>query len=472
MQLTTPLSGQPGKYPIPALDRRGVTRVRQTRFAAAPTADVLFGELTAKYGRPVPPVLLDLYDLAQQVAQEDRCVPRRSRERDWTRNLSLTVSVRAYAIWGRIEVQKSLRQMLEFTTGDHWDIRFQAAEHKEYAYSLPLLEIREQYETALVSEGSDSLCGILCHLAERSGKQLQGVHAVSQEERANQLSGHLSYLHEEDNRWFSVVKLPVRQEEVKNAEQSLRSRSFLLLTLAAIVAHQSRSEEVFIYENGLEAFNFPLVHHAEAERYSRIMHPIAVYRMERLINLLLPKPIRFRMPFLFCTKAEVIRRAALITGGSHLTPEWMAEAVSCHHFSARTNRIQCGICDGCILRRLALRVAEVEDIAHYKNCLFTKTSLDNEKDYTNLDRLYAGLSRLRRELSQVSSLSEQWECLVDLSGLDDELPEELIQAASRVSGVSPEEAQEGIYALYQRFLAEWEACEGEISLLQEVRNGT
>jgi 7-cyano-7-deazaguanine synthase in queuosine biosynthesis len=448
----------------------GAVRIRESRLPHLTSGDAIFVELTAKYGHPVPSVLLDLFDLSQQVIREDRHVRRsaRTQREGWKRDLSITIPVRDYELWSKEEVQNALKDVLEFTTSDNWNVQFEKMPAHEYIYNMAFdyPEIKTSNKTLLMSEGCDSLCGLHYHIS-KSNDYLQCIHAVSQEERAAQLSDHLIHLSEEDRKRISVFKLPIRQEEVKNFEESSRSRSFILLCLAVITAYQSQSDEIFIYENGIESFNLPLLHHAEAERYSRIMHPIVVSRMEKLTNLLIPRMIKFRMPFLFFTKAEAIAQAISIDKEYPLTPEWIAQAISCHHFSARTNLLQCGICTGCILRRLSLRSIKTPDLSQYKNCIFTENNLNNQKDYKDIDRLYSGLSRLQRCLVN----QDHWDCIVDLSGLDDDLPDELIQSASLLSGLSIQHTKQEICELYQRFLAEWDSGIEAITVLREVRNG-
>ncbi len=72
------------------------------------------------------PVIRDLVRLAVSVYAADLRVPRKRTDDRWKRDLMLYLPVSNVSLWSK--ARPVLLQLLSFLTGDHWEVKFRAAE--------------------------------------------------------------------------------------------------------------------------------------------------------------------------------------------------------------------------------------------------------------------------------------------------------------------------------------------------------
>jgi 7-cyano-7-deazaguanine synthase in queuosine biosynthesis len=184
-------------------------------------------------------------------------------------------------------------------------------------------------------------------------------------------------------------------------EPSQRCRSFMFLALAGLVARRTGAHEVvYIAENGQMAIHLPLTSARIGCFSTRTAHPQVVAEMGVVLEKLLGVPLRFENPFLYDTKAEVVRSLCAEQ------PELVGKAVSCWRASRLPRsgpHTHCGECVPCLVRRIALEHNGLKVSAEYQRDLLSenvsKLAADDEGK-RNLTELALFASRFRMKRSQ------------------------------------------------------------------------
>lgn len=129
----------------------------------------------------------------------------------------------------------------------------------------------------------------------------------------------------------------------------------------------TNTSTVEVFESGIGAINLPLMAGMLGSQATRSCHPAFFRRMSHLCALVAGREIKFRLPFLDLTKGQMARRLAEL-GLSDLA----CATVSCVHYPLRESpHKQCGVCPACLIRRLAMFVARIqEQPGNYKHDLF------------------------------------------------------------------------------------------------------
>jgi hypothetical protein len=127
-----------------------------------------------------------------------------------------------------------------------------------------------------------------------------------------------------------------------------RTRSFLFLSVAAVVARALGLSRVRAYENGVVSLNLAISPQLLGGRATRSTHPRVLDGAGRLFTMLFGVPFTADNPFLWKTKAEVLGQIRAAGHG-----RLCAAAISCGGTIAAT-RVQthCGRCSQCVDRRL------------------------------------------------------------------------------------------------------------------------
>jgi 7-cyano-7-deazaguanine synthase in queuosine biosynthesis len=151
----------------------------------------------------------------------------------------------------------------------------------------------------------------------------------------------------------------------RDREDSQRTRSFLFLSLAALTARRRGfSDIVLIAENGQMAIHLPLTAGRISAFSTHTAHPEFVHEMGNLLSTLLSYPIHVENPFLYQTKAEVIRNVL----ADHQAT--LGDTVSCWKASRVTSaHNHCGNCVPCLVRRIAVET-HGHEVSEYQRDIF------------------------------------------------------------------------------------------------------
>jgi len=299
------------------------------------------------------PVEQDLILLVAAVAFADRRVARQ-RSTGWSRTIRLSLPVSNTSLWSSNPIKRLLRDTLSSVSGDHWALEFKQG-------FIPIVEQQSSLDFGSVSDvvipfsdGMDS--AVQWHLQSRGSmpKTPLRVHSRTGNQKP------LERLRGSGGSLGSGVRLtiPFRLRLGNHPEPSYRTRTFVFFTLAALAGARLGLKRVLIGENGISTLGPPLVPYGNEHRCLGT-HPSFTIRLAEFLNTLLEKELVFEHPQLFRTKGSMLKRADDSIGDGILGTH------SCVRDSrAGLRKEHCGVCCGCLLRRVALHAVGKRDVEY------------------------------------------------------------------------------------------------------------
>jgi Transcriptional regulatory protein, C terminal len=318
----------------------------------------------------LPLVAADLIDVAAYVYAADQAVSRGGTATfdygdHWRRHFRFEVAVRGPDIWARPEVTEILAETLGFLSGD--DFEFCFTRHPDpppldgYLYDQTNGAGQSGFdEVLLFSGGLDSLAGAVFEALSGGRKVALVSHRPTGKVFARQrdLAAALSQFVADPVRRPLHVPVEVNKGKVLSRDFNQRTRSFLFLSVAAVVARALGVPRVRVPENGVVSLNLAISPQLLAARASRSTHPRVLHGFGRLFGLLFGQPLTLLNQFLWLTKADVLSQVHA-TGHGKLC----AMAVSCGGtIAARKVRTHCGRCSQCVDRRLTALAAGLDEL--------------------------------------------------------------------------------------------------------------
>lgn len=267
--------------------------------------------------------------------------------RHWARDIHVTIPVIELSVWQESNVRHRLADTLRHLTGDAWQFSF--VRHEGAATSKPRqgpLFPNQQKDFALAySEGLDS----------RSVSGLYNENDSAVRVRVTKYKQRLR----KDEQPFD--RLPFDVTVVPNNEDSVRSRGFKFAAVTAVAAQLSNVRRIIVPESGQGALGpvlLPLLKIYPDYRN----HPTFFRKMEGLIKALLGVNLVYEQPRLWHTKGQTI---AAFLAEPGVRPDQLINTHSCwqkrHNVHFAGTMRQCGICAACLLRRMSLQAAGIEE---------------------------------------------------------------------------------------------------------------
>lgn len=320
-----------------------------------------------------PSVLaIDLVHLALAVHAADTMVYRSSGYDAWSRGIHLHLPVTDVSRWEAI--RPVVLDMLNFLSGDHWEVTFRRASWVTPEPSPPPL-LREVQPTAvsLFSGGMDSFIGAVDALRGGASLALVGHHGAGTTNKFQE-SVHAMLARHFPSRsvflpYYSQSLLP----EKRAAENTTRSRSLLFLALGTLTADSFGGLPLIIPENGLISLNPPLTNSRMGSLSTRTTHPHFLGCLESILRHL-NIGVAFQTPYKFATKGEMARSVLSIQA----FVDGVGQTMSCSHpdhgrYEGSSPGQHCGYCVPCIIRRAAMNAAGIDNPAHYLLDVCTQT---------------------------------------------------------------------------------------------------
>ena len=292
----------------------------------------------------------DLVLLAAVVAFADRRVPRR-RGSGWKRDLRIHLPVSDPSHWSSPEIRHALHESLRYPTGDRWAFEFEAG-FEPLVTRQSTLNFSEVSDVVIpFSDGMDSFTQ-WCHQSARSvPKTPVRVHS----KLGNESSRRIRRLQWNGFGDGVCLTIPFQLRVGTHPEPSYRTRSFLFYVLAALVAAKLGLRRIVVGENGISSLGPSLLPYA-GEQPHRGTHPCFTARLGSFVNHLLGTSIEFEHPQLFHTKGEMLQMA------NPLVRDTLLETRSCVRGPRdRLGPSHCGLCSGCLYRRVALHSIGQQD---------------------------------------------------------------------------------------------------------------
>ncbi len=294
------------------------------------------------------PIHHDLLVVSAAVEYADRRTARRISQ--LMRDFKIIVPVVELATWQRREVQASLWSALRHLTGDDWHFTFIQWQGESVLgsrqRSLPFGT--ERNFVIAYSDGLDSRC-----VSKMCGNESAAVCVRVTKHRHSFKKGDEPF-----------DQIPFRVDVPSARESSVRSRGFKFAAVTAIAAHLTGLTKIVVPESGQGALGPVLLplHNVYADYRN---HPTYFRKMERFIKAVLGHSVRYDQPRLWNTKGETVsafRRA------TNKALDELFETRSCwqQRWNAKMDGKlrQCGLCAACLLRRMSMYAAGIEEPCH------------------------------------------------------------------------------------------------------------
>jgi hypothetical protein len=295
------------------------------------------------------PIAWDALLIAGAVEFADRT--KRRPAYSWQRHFTLRIPVHNPRLWNSAPVETSLRDVLEFLTGDHWRFEFVARTKDAKRPGQIQLNLHPQVEAVIpFSNGLDS-CAVAGLMERRMGNRVVRIRLGSGLKEGKALS--------RQRKAFTRIPYKVFPGAKPFVESSARSRGFKFAVISGIAGYLANAGKIIVPESGQGALGPSLVTVGQAGEDWR-SHPLFTRRMETFLKALLGHTVRYEFPQIWNTKAETLRQFVDECRDS----SW-AKTKSCwqknRHSSVSNKWRHCGICAACMLRRLSIHAAGLKE---------------------------------------------------------------------------------------------------------------
>ncbi len=292
----------------------------------------------------------DALVLAAAVEFCDRSLARSAM--NWGRKFLVHVPVHDPDKWSDKTLIRALVEALNLLTGDDWHFEFRARKVSAEPPRQNRMKFPSNAEAVMAySDGMDSraVAGLE---SKRLGSRLVRLrvgakqHDVSKKERLRLP--------------FAAIPYSVKLNNGKNTENSARSRGFKFCVISTMAAYLIDAPSVIVPESGQGALAPAFLPVGQGYEDYR-SYPLFTALMARFFNALLGYHIQYRFPRLWMTKGETLREFVDVCGSD---ANW-ATTRSCWQQSRQVavsgKRRQCGVCAACMLRRLSVHAAGLNE---------------------------------------------------------------------------------------------------------------
>ncbi|UHH29260.1 7-cyano-7-deazaguanine synthase [Pseudomonas veronii] len=400
------------------------------------------------------PVTHDALLIAAAVEFCDRILVRSTM--NWGRRFIVHVPVHDVERWSSNEVDRALVNALNLLTGDDWHFNFRS--RRQSAQRPPQGQIAFPSDAEAViafSDGMDSRAVSELE-SKRLGKRLIRLRIGSKQHDISKKERHRIP--------FTAIPYSVKLDDARSAERSARSRGFKFSIISAIAAYLIDAPMAIIPESGQGALApvlLPVAHGYEDYRN----HPVFTKLMECFIEALLGYRFQYTFPRLWMTKGETLREFVETCGPS---ANWITTR-SCWQQSRQVAvsgaRRQCGICAACMLRRLSVHAAGLEEPP--KNYVWE--SLDSPTWETGAAKEFTSFTKALRQYAIAGVLHFE-----HLSSIRESSQYELIKRRrtselARALAESPHAVAQNLDRLLQQHAKEWSAFTSDMRSESFVR---
>lgn len=314
----------------------------------------------------LPDRFLDLLELAAYVFAADRLTSRGPVDsveyQAWSRSFRFVVKIRDYNFWCQSSVRNALKEALCFATGDSdYEFIFQPG-HETPATNLfdredVFIGKGDNVGIMLFSGGIDSLAGAVQQL-QKTHSRICLVSHLSQPGTMRTQKMLARALQTEYTDRVSVYQFRTNLQGERAKEETQRTRPFLYGSIGFALAHGLDQDRFFVHENGVTSLNFARREDLLNARASRTTHPQTIGRLAHLFSLIAERRFTIETPFLWLTKADVVRTLR-DAGRGHLLPS----SVSCSRtYKSGVNTTHCGECFQCLDRRIGIYGAQANEL--------------------------------------------------------------------------------------------------------------
>jgi 7-cyano-7-deazaguanine synthase in queuosine biosynthesis len=390
------------------------------------------------------PVVFDLLLIAAAV---EFCDHRLSRPAlGWTRRFRVRIPVHEPERWSAPGVSGPLHDALSLLTGDIWSIAFTARGGKQPAVRQTSLPLPNSAQAVIAfSNGLDSrsVAGLV---AAEMGDGLVRIRLGP--ESKDKLAG------KSERSPFTSIPYRVGGAGMRLPETSARSRGFKFAVITLASAYLAKVHRIIVPESGQGALGPVLVPvgHAYADYRN---HPQFTNLMEAFGAQLLNSAIGYEYPRLWYTKGETL--AAYIAIAPQSTA-W-SKTWSCWQQSRQASvggkKRQCGICAACMLRRMSVHAADLnEDPSRY---VWERLNASNLADGVAAGFARPRIGKAMREYALAGTLHLQHLAELTQDGPKKRGLDRMARQVGRLTGLTPQESETKAARLIAQHEREWTA---------------
>ncbi len=339
---------------------------------------------------------MDWLEILGHLFATDLACERGNGDLDWHRAIDLWLPVRDPDFWS--QHRASIEGIWTDLTADELNLRFQQDPDAPPPPRMALTPHPEHDCVALLSGGQDSFTGALDLLHEgRRPLLLSHTASGAVNNAQNTVETILRGVNPD------VVRLKLGAQKARGRllpgmESSQRSRTFLFVGAAALVAALSGSGEVQVNENGIMALHLPLTPARIGSLSTHTASPPILERMRLLASQVLGQRLRIENRLVRMTKPEVVGRAIELEHGEN-----MAQTVSCWQIGRKFRH--CGTCTPCLMRRISCEHHALTDVPYEADPFEDANALWDPRARDNLTHLVS----LVQDLSDLSDLELEYE---------------------------------------------------------------
>lgn len=316
---------------------------------------------------------LDLLYISYSIFIADRLCSRSTASDEWSRDFTLYIPV----LSDKWELNKGLlKDMLDFLSGDHWNIEFRKREYSEIekkskirwekAVTKSDVEIKDYQTICMFSGGLDSFIGSIDLLEDKYDGSILFVSHYGGGKGTKEYQDYLisRFRNEYGNAGFDFLQY--HASVVHGIEDTTRTRSFMFFSHAiALATAMSGDIKLIIPENGLISLNIPMTYSRIGTSSTRTTHPYYMYLFRQLLKNI-GIDITIENPYQFKTKGEMLMECR----NQEFLKANVSHTMSCSHpdigrMRGEKETMHCGHCLPCVVRQSALKRAGIHDSSRY-----------------------------------------------------------------------------------------------------------
>jgi len=304
--------------------------------------------------------------------------------------VEIPISKETFLKWDVPTIEKELRELLKLVILTDVEIKINKTDSNKGRWNKKIVFDECEY-ICLFSGGVDSSTGIIQSL-EKYGEKVRGVFVCHGDQgKIGKIIKKISLKIKENY----PLKLDVVHAPKMYSHGYSQLRGFLYVMSGAIYADLCKASNILITECGPTMYQMRF---SPFDSITMTTHPMVMSKAKKLINLFFGKDIKLIIPFENLTKSEVASLNPL--------PEIFQSAHSCigsrwigsmKDQSEGARQDNCGTCYGCVVRKLGLITAGINETKYENNPLLDENahvdhlmnllafSVDVLLDYDNID---------------------------------------------------------------------------------------
>lgn len=328
-----------------------------------------------KFTKQKSGIAFDLFFISCIVYGTDILVSRKMYGNEgWTRDLELSLPVENPEIFNKCKAE--LEYTLNFLSGDIWHISFEERNVKSmFKIGKRQKVYKESFRANhkvvnLFSGGMDSLIGAINQLESSKDPLCLVSHTDSMFKGAKKDQNDILKIIRIKYKHFFHIPTRVdmsKQDLMGNPypkETTLRSRSFLFLCMAVLVAEAvDKTMEVNIPENGTISLNYPLTPSRRSSCSTRTTHPHFLSSFQSVLD-------KLGLNHQVVNKYQLDTKGEMVSNCANIDLLLKTYPLSCSCGKRGTRKdirdnghvSHCGVCMPCIYRRAALHKIKIREI--------------------------------------------------------------------------------------------------------------